>query len=100
MLGIYASAKGAVDSFTKVLAKEYAARKIRVNAINPGLIYTEGADATGIPGSEAEKGLIATIPLGRRGAPEDVAFPAVFLASDDARYITGETLYVSGGTGV
>jgi 3-oxoacyl-[acyl-carrier protein] reductase len=100
MLSVYSATKGAVDSFTKVLAKEFAPRNLRVNAINPGLIYTEGVYSTGIPGSEAEKGLIATIPLARPGTPEDVALPAVFLASDDARYITGETLYVSGGAAI
>src|SRR5215475_89153 len=97
---VYAGTKGAVDTITKTLARELGPRKIRVNAINPGVIITEGTYAAGIIGSDFEKQAIAITPLGRIGQPEDVALPAVFLASDDARFITGETLYVSGGAGI
>lgn len=94
---VYAATKGAVDTITKVLAKELAPRNIRVNAVSPGLVITEGTQAAGIAGSDFEKGAIAGTPLGRAGQPEDIAPPVVFLASDDARWITGETLHVSGG---
>jgi len=97
---VYASTKGAVDTITKSLAKELAARKIRVNAVNPGLVITEGAEAAGIVGSDFEKGAVAATPLGRAGQPEDIAAPVSFLASDDARWITGETLFVSGGAAI
>jgi 3-oxoacyl-[acyl-carrier protein] reductase len=97
---VYASTKGAVDTITKALAKELAARKIRVNAVNPGLVITEGAEAAGIVGSDFERGAIAGTPLGRAGRPEDIAPPVSFLASEEARWITGETLYVSGGAGI
>ena len=97
---VYASTKGAVDTITKVLAKELAARKIRVNAVNPGLVITEGVEAAGIAGSDFEKGAIAATPLGRAGRPEDIAPPVSFLASDEARWITGETLFVSGGAAI
>lgn len=100
MMSVYGATKGAVDTITRVLAKELAPRKIRVNAINPGMIVTEGLQAAGIPGSAMEQQLIAMTPLGRAGLPVDVALPAVFLASEDAAYITGETLYVSGGAGI
>ena len=91
---IYASTKGAVDTITKSLAKELGPRNIRVNAINPGVVRTEGtADAAG---SDFEKTAIANTPLGRTGQPEDIAPPASFLASEDARWITGETIFVSG----
>ncbi|MFL6710506.1 MAG: SDR family NAD(P)-dependent oxidoreductase [Massilia sp.] len=93
----YVSSKSAVDGVTRSLAKELAGRNIRVNGISPGLIVTEGQAAAGILGSDLEKFFISITPLGRAGVPADVAFPAVFLASDDARYITGETLRVSGG---
>lgn len=94
---IYVGTKGAVDGITRVLAKELGPRKIRVNAINPGLIETEGTHEGGIIGSEFEHGAVAQTPLGRAGRPDDVAPVAVFLASDDARWVTGETLVVSGG---
>lgn len=99
MASVYASSKSAVDGITKSLAKELGARNIRVNAINPSLIMTEGVNTAGIPDSDMERQLIAMTPLGRAGQPDDVALPAVFLASDDARFITGETLFVSGGAG-
>jgi 3-oxoacyl-[acyl-carrier protein] reductase len=97
---VYAATKGAVDTITKVLAKELAPRKIRVNAINPGLVITEGVQAAGIAGSDFEKGAIASTPLGRAGQPEDIAPPVSFLASDEARWITGETIFVSGGAAI
>jgi 3-oxoacyl-[acyl-carrier protein] reductase len=97
---VYASTKGAVDTITKALAKELAVRKIRVNAVNPGLVITEGVEAAGIAGSDFEKGAIAATPLGRAGRPEDIAPPVSFLASDEARWITGETLFVSGGAAI
>jgi 3-oxoacyl-[acyl-carrier protein] reductase len=96
---VYASTKGAVDTITKALAKELAVRKIRVNAVNPGLVITEGVQAAGIAGSDFEKAAIANTPLGRAGQ-EDIAPPVSFLASDDARWITGETIFVSGGAAI
>jgi 3-oxoacyl-[acyl-carrier protein] reductase len=97
---VYAATKGAVDTITKALAKELAVRKIRVNAINPGLVITEGVQAAGIAGSDFEKEAIAATPLGRAGQPEDIAPPVSFLASDEARWITGETIFVSGGAAI
>jgi 3-oxoacyl-[acyl-carrier protein] reductase len=97
---VYASTKGAVDTITKSLAKELGPRKIRVNAINPGLVITEGTLSAGIAGSDFEKGAVAMTPLGRVGQPEDIAPPVAFLASDDARWITGETIFVSGGAAI
>ena len=94
---VYTGTKGAVDSITSVLAKELAPRKIRVNAINPGMVETEGTHAAGIIGSELESGTVAQTPLGRVGQPDDIAAVAVFLASDDARWLTGEKLAASGG---
>ena len=96
----YVSSKSAVDGITRALAKELAGRNIRVNGISPGLTITEGQEAAGIPGSDLETYFLSITPLGRAGLPDDVASPAVFLASDDARYITGETLRVSGGAGM
>ena len=97
---IYASSKAAVVAITKSLAKELGPRKIRVNAINPGVIRTEGLASAGITDSDLEVQLVSLAPLARVGLPDDVALPAVFLASDEARYITGETLFVSGGAGM
>jgi 3-oxoacyl-[acyl-carrier protein] reductase len=84
---------------TRVLAKELGPRKIRVNAINPGLIETEGTHAAGVIGSDFENQLVSQTPLGRTGQPDDIAPVAVFLASDESRWITGDTLAVSGGLG-
>jgi 3-oxoacyl-[acyl-carrier protein] reductase len=97
---LYASTKGAVDTITKSLAKELGPRGIRVNSINPGLVITEGTHTAGIVGSDFEAGAIASTPLGRAGQPEDIAPPVAFLASDDSRWITGETIFVSGGAGI
>ena len=94
-LAIYAGSKGAVDVITGVLAKELGPRKIRVNAINPGLVETEGSGA-GLS-SEFKQYIVAQTPLGRTGRPDDIAALAVFLASDDARWLTGEKLLATGG---
>ncbi len=94
---IYTGTKAAVEAITQVLAKELAARHIRVNAINPGMVETEGTHAAGFVGNEIETQVVSTTPLGRLGQPGDIAPVAVFLASDDARWITGESLIVSGG---
>jgi 3-oxoacyl-[acyl-carrier protein] reductase len=94
---IYTGTKGAVDAITSVLANEFAPRKIRVNAINPGYTETEGTHSGGITGSEMEKSFVAMTPLGRAGQPDDIADIATFLASDDARWLTGEHLAASGG---
>jgi 3-oxoacyl-[acyl-carrier protein] reductase len=94
---IYTATKGAVDAITHVLSKELGARNIRVNSINPGMVETEGAHTAGIIGSEMEKETVRTSPLGRIGQPEDIALVAVFLASEDSRWLTGETLLAGGG---
>jgi 3-oxoacyl-[acyl-carrier protein] reductase len=94
---VYGATKAAVDAVTKSLAKELGPRKIRVNSINPGMIETEGVRAAGIIGSDFQKQEEAKTPLGRIGRPEDVAPVAVFLASPDSGWITGESLYVAGG---
>jgi 3-oxoacyl-[acyl-carrier protein] reductase len=94
---VYAGSKAAVDTITRVLAAELGARKIRVNSINPGMIETEGTRAQGIMGSDFEKNVIARTPLGRIGQPDDVAKLAVFLASEDAGWVSGETILASGG---
>jgi 3-oxoacyl-[acyl-carrier protein] reductase len=94
---VYTATKGAVDAITRVLAKELGDRKIRVNSINPGGVETEGVHRAGIIGSDFEKQLIAGTPLGRLGQPEDIAPIAVFLASEDSGWLTGETLVASGG---
>ena len=94
---VYAGTKGAVDAITGVLAVELGAKKIRVNAINPGVVETEGTHTQGFIGSEFETAFVAQTPLGRVGQPEDIADIAVFLASDDSRWLTGEKLVASGG---
>ena len=94
---VYTATKGAVDMITGVLAKELGPRKIRVNAINPGLVETEGTHTAGVMGSDMEKGIVAQTPLGRVGQPGDIASVAVFLASDDSGWLTGEILFASGG---
>lgn len=94
---VYSGTKGAIDAITGVLAKELAPRGIRVNAINPGLVETEGTRAAEMIGTDWEKGFAAQSPLGRTGQPADIADVAVFLASDASRWITGETVTVSGG---
>ncbi|MBB6253138.1 glucose 1-dehydrogenase [Nitrospirillum iridis] len=94
---VYTGTKGAVDVITGVLANELGPRKIRVNAINPGVVETEGTHTAGVIGSDLEQGFVAQTPLGRIGRPDDIAAVAVFLASDDARWLTGERLTASGG---
>jgi 3-oxoacyl-[acyl-carrier protein] reductase len=94
---IYAATKSAVDAITRVLAKELGPRKIRVNSINPGVVETEGTHSAGIIGSDFGRQAVQQTPLGRFGQPADIAPVAVFLASDDARWVTGETLFVTGG---
>jgi 3-oxoacyl-[acyl-carrier protein] reductase len=94
---VYTATKGAVDSITRVLAKELAPKKIRVNSINPGGVETEGTHTLGIIGSDLEKQMVALTPLGRMGQPEDIAPVAVFLASSDSGWLTGEILLASGG---
>jgi len=95
---IYTATKGAVDAITHVLAKELAPRKIRVNGLNPGGVETEGTVSLGLMGGDFEKRIVANTPLGRIGQPNDIAPVSVFLASDDSGWITGETLFVSGGS--
>ncbi|MDQ6703450.1 MAG: glucose 1-dehydrogenase [Pseudomonadota bacterium] len=94
---VYTATKGAVNAVTRVLAKELGPRKIRVNSINPGVIETEGTRAAGVIGSDFEKQFVTLTPLGRTGQPDDIAPVAVFLASDESRWVTGDTLVVSGG---
>jgi 3-oxoacyl-[acyl-carrier protein] reductase len=94
---VYASTKAAVDSVTRSLAKEFGPRKIRVNSINPGLVITEGVESVGFDEGEFRKNFEAQSPLGRVGLPEDISPAAVFLASGESSWITGETLVVAGG---
>ncbi|MFS8143736.1 oxidoreductase [Rhizobium sp. R635] len=94
---VYTGTKGAVEGINSVLAKELGPRKIRVNAILPGIVETEGTHTAGVIGSDFEQTLVAQTPLGRTGQPDDIAGVAVFLASDDARWLTGERLAASGG---
>jgi 3-oxoacyl-[acyl-carrier protein] reductase len=94
---VYSATKAAVDAVTKSLAKELGSRNIRVNSINPGMVETEGWHAAGIPNTDFRKAVESQTPLGRIGQPQDIAPAAVFLASSESAWITGETLYVSGG---
>ncbi len=94
---VYSATKGAVDSISRVLGKELAARKIRVNTIAPGAVETEGVHKAGIIGSDFDKQIVADTPLGRLGQPDDIAGVALFLASDQARWLTGERITASGG---
>jgi 3-oxoacyl-[acyl-carrier protein] reductase len=94
---VYSATKGAVDSIARVLGTELAARKIRVNTIAPGGVETEGSHSLGMIGSDFEKQIVADTPMGRLGQPEDIARVAVFLASDNARWLTGERIAASGG---
>ncbi len=94
---VYSATKAAVDAVTKSLAKELGPRQIRVNSINPGMVETEGTQSSGIAESDMRKQTEATTPLGRIGQPQDIAPAVVFLASADSGWITGETLYISGG---
>ncbi|MGB8353785.1 MAG: glucose 1-dehydrogenase [Chthoniobacteraceae bacterium] len=94
---VYTGTKGAVDAITGVLSRELGPKKIRVNALNPGMVETEGTVSAGFIGSDFEKGTVAQTPLGRLGQPNDIASVAVFLASDDSGWLTGERLYTGGG---
>ena len=94
---IYCGTKGAVDAITKSLSKELGPKKIRVNSLNPGMIETEGVHSAGFIGSDFHKMLETQTPLGRIGQPDDIGPVAVFLASDDSRWVTGEVIRVSGG---
>jgi 3-oxoacyl-[acyl-carrier protein] reductase len=94
---VYSGTKGAVDTITKSLSQELGPKKIRVNAINPGMVETEGVHAAGFIGTDFHTNAIAQTPLGRIGQPEDIARVAVFLASDDSGWVTGQTLHTAGG---
>ncbi|WP_448097512.1 glucose 1-dehydrogenase [Luteibacter yeojuensis] len=94
---VYTGTKGAVDAITGVLARELGPRGIRVNAVNPGMVITEGVKSAGIEGSDFETFAISQTPLGRVGQVDDIAPIVAFLASDDARWITGELIIASGG---
>jgi 3-oxoacyl-[acyl-carrier protein] reductase len=95
---IYTATKGALDAITGVLSREFGARKIRVNSLNPGMVETEGTHTAGFIGTDFEKWAVSTTPLGRIGQPNDIADIAVFLASDDSHWLTGEQLLAGGGT--
>jgi 3-oxoacyl-[acyl-carrier protein] reductase len=94
---VYTGTKGAVDAITGVLSRELGAKKIRVKALNPGLVETEGTQTAGMIGSDMEKHVISQTPLGRSGQPDDIANIAVFLASDESGWLTGEQLLAGGG---
>ena len=94
---VYSATKGAVDAITGVLAKELGPRHIRVNAVNPGMVETEGVRAGGLDLSDFRKDVEARTPLGRIGQPEDVARAVVFLATEDSSWISGERLLIAGG---
>jgi len=94
---VYTATKGALNAITGVLAKELGPRKIRVNTVSPGMVETEGTHATNIMGSDMESWAVAATPLGRIGQPDDIAGAVVFLASDDAGWVTGEQITASGG---
>jgi 3-oxoacyl-[acyl-carrier protein] reductase len=93
--GVYTATKAAVDSLTRVLAKELGPKRIRMNSVNPGFMATDGTSDS--IGSDLVNGFIANTPLGRAAEPPDIAAVAVFLASDDARWLTGELLFAGGG---
>jgi 3-oxoacyl-[acyl-carrier protein] reductase len=94
---VYSATKAAVNAITRSLAQELGPRKVRVNAVSPGVIETEGLHAAGISGSDFQKQVEAQTPLGRIGRPQDIAPAVVFLASAESAYLTGEALYISGG---
>ncbi|KQO74004.1 glucose 1-dehydrogenase [Methylobacterium sp. Leaf88] len=94
---VYSGTKGAVNAISGVLANELAPRRIRVNTVSPGYVVTEGTHSAGITGSEMEAGFVAQTPLGRAGHPGDIADVVAFLASDEARWLTGENITASGG---
>lgn len=94
---VYSATKGAVDTITGSLAKELGGRKIRVNAVRPGLVETEGTKSAGISNGDFHDQYVRNAPLGRIGQPQDIAAAVAYLASDDSSWVTGETLLVSGG---
>jgi 3-oxoacyl-[acyl-carrier protein] reductase len=94
---VYSATKAAVDAITIALSRELGPKKIRVNSVNPGMVETEGLHSAGIVGSDFRKTVESQTPLGRIGQPEDIARAAVFFASDDAGWVTGQTLIVAGG---
>jgi len=94
---VYTATKGAVDAITGVLARELGPKKIRVNSINPGIIETEGTQTAGVIGSDMEAAIVTQTPLGRTGKVDDIASIAVFLASEDSGWLTGEQLLAGGG---
>jgi len=94
---VYTATKGAVDAITGVLSRELGPKGIRVNSVNPGLIETEGTHTAGFIGSDFDNWVVASTPLGRIGQPTDIASVATFLASDDAGWLTGQSLVTSGG---
>lgn len=94
---VYTATKAAVNAISGVLAKELAPRNIRVNVVSPGFVVTEGTRTAGIVGSAMEAGIVSQTPLGRAGQPDDIARVVAFLASDDARFVTGEEIAASGG---
>ncbi len=96
---VYSASKAAVNAITKSLGAELGPHRIRVNAVNPGMVETEGTHSQGITESDFRKETEAHTPLGRIGRPDDIAPAVVFLASDDASWITGETLFITGGLG-
>jgi 3-oxoacyl-[acyl-carrier protein] reductase len=97
MTAIYTASKGAVDAITGVLAKELGPRKIRVNSVNPSLTETQGTHSAGMLATDFEAGIVAQTPLGRLGQPQDIADVVAFVASDDARWLTGERIIAGGG---
>jgi 3-oxoacyl-[acyl-carrier protein] reductase len=94
---VYSATKAAVDAVTVALSKELGPRKIRVNSLNPGLVLTEGVSAAGFDEGEFRKTFETQAPLGRVGNPEDIAHAAVYFASDDASWVTGQSLLIAGG---
>lgn len=96
-MAVYSATKGALDAITGVLSAELGPRGIRVNSINPGMVDTEGAQAAGFVGSDFQSQIVGRTPLGRIASPDDIASVAVFLASDDARWVTGELIRAGGG---
>lgn len=97
MMSEYSATKAALDAITIALSKEFSGKNIRINSLLPGGVETEGTRTAGITGSELEKSIITNTPLGRIGHPEDIAKVAVFLASDDSAWITGEKITAAGG---
>lgn len=94
---VYSGTKAAVDAITKSLSKELGGRKIRVNSLNPGMVETEGTHTAGVMASDMEKAVVAQTPLGRVGQPDDIGKVAVFLASEDSGWVTGQVLAAAGG---